>query len=329
MDRKKLIIYAAVALAAVLIIAFIIGAIPRGPDVPKVGICVYDLEDTAMATYAGQLEAGLAAKGFAAGIADAKNDQTLQNEQIAAFIKEDYDALIICPVMLSAAGDMVQQLQDADIPAVLIRREPDMEILEQWDRLSYVGCDPTQPGALQAELILELPDKGDVNDDGVVSYVLLQGDVDRIDTGLRSETPITALTDAALTVSSLATLSGEGDRTTAAAAMTKTLSELGKDIEVVLCNNDAMALGALEAIIDGGRSVGEDIYLVGIDGTQEAMKKVLSGELTGTVMDDYAAQTLKTIEVLEKLLNEEYVGNRYYVNHIKITAANAAQYVYE
>lgn len=329
MDRKKMILYAAAALLAVLTVIFIIGALPHDPDVQKVGICVYDLEDTTVADYAGQLEAGLAAKGFAVRIADAKNDQTLQNEQISAFVEEDYDALIISPVMVSAAGEMVQRLQDADIPAVLIRREPAGEVLEQWDRLSYVGCDPAQPGALQAELILELPNKGDVNDDGVVSYVLLQGAADRIDTGLRSEAPITAFTDAAVTISSLATLSGEGDRSTAAAAMTKALSELGKDIEVVLCNNDTMALGALDAIIDGGRTVGEDIYLVGIDGTREAMKKVLSGELTGTVMDDYAAQTLKTIEVLEKLLNGEPVERRYYVDHINITAQNAAQYVYE
>lgn len=312
-----------------LIIIFIIGALTAGPDVLKVGICVYDLQDTAIASCTRQLEASLAAKGYAAEIADGKNDQTLQNEQIAAFIDDDYDALIISPVMLSAAPEIIQQLQTADIPAVLLRREPDAQALEQWDRLSYVGCDPTQPGALQAELILELPDMGDINDDGVVSYVLLQGAADRIDTGLRSEGAITRLTDAAVTVTCLAALPGEGDRTIAAEAVEKTLSEFGKDIEVVLCNNDAMALGALDAILDGGRSVGGDIYLVGIDGTQEAIKKVLSGELTGTVMDDCVAQALKTVEVLEKLLNGEPVEKRYYVNYIKITAANAAQYIYE
>ena len=52
------------------------------------------------------------------------------------------------------------------------------------------------------------------------------------------------------------------------------LSQYGDDVEVVFCNNDAMALGALQAIEAAGRTVGEDIYLVGVDALTEALENV-------------------------------------------------------
>ena len=69
------------------------------------------------------------------------------------------------------------------------------------------------------------------------------------------------------------------------------LGQYGDEVEVVFCNNDAMALGALQAIQSAGRTVGNDIYLVGVDALSEALEDVVAGTMTGTVFNDHFSQS--------------------------------------
>ena len=94
-------------------------------------------------------------------------------------------------------------------------------------------------------------------------------------------------------------------------AFEKELADFGKDIEVVLCNNDQIALGALDAILDGGRTVGKDIYLIGIGGEQEAAEAVTAGKLTATMHQDLAAQADKIALVTDELINNQPTEKKY------------------
>jgi len=100
------------------------------------------------------------------------------------------------------------------------------------------------------------------------------------------------------------------------------LSQYGKDLEVIFCGNDAMALGAMQAIEDGGRAVGENLYLVGIDATQEAIDMIRSGKLTGSVQIDFRQQTQQITETVKALLSGQSVESRYYTDCQPITAEN-------
>ena len=81
------------------------------------------------------------------------------------------------------------------------------------------------------------------------------------------------------------------DQVKGAELVANSLSQYGNDIEVVFCNNDAMALGALQSIQSAGRKVGTDIYLVGVDALTEVVEYVISGDITGTVFNDHFAQS--------------------------------------
>ena len=76
------------------------------------------------------------------------------------------------------------------------------------------------------------------------------------------------------------------------------LSQYGDKIDVVFCNNDAMALGALQAIEAAGRKVNEDIYLVGVDALTEAVQNVIDGKQTGTVFNNHFAQAQAASDML-------------------------------
>ena len=72
------------------------------------------------------------------------------------------------------------------------------------------------------------------------------------------------------------------------------LPSIGDKIDVVFCNNDAMALGALQAIEAAGRTVNKDIYLVGVDALVEVVENVMNDKMTGTVFNDYFGQAHKS-----------------------------------
>lgn len=293
----------------------------------KIGICIYKFDDNFMTTYRGFLETMLKEKNYEVTIVDSNNDQAKQTEQINTFISQGVDALIINPVMTTAADKIVEQVKAAGIPTVLINREPTEEVMNMWDKISYVGCDAAQSGTYQGELILETANKGDINGDGVISYIMIQGDPENIDAQLRTQYSVKALEDAGLTVEQLDLQRGDWDQNRGQELCANDLSQYGDKIEVVFCNNDAMALGALQAIQAANRKVGEDIYLVGVDALTDALTQVKSGNMTGTVLNDAESQAKKAIEVMEMLLNGEAVENQYYVDYVKVTQTNVDDFM--
>lgn len=300
---------------------------PAKPGEGKtIGICIYKFDDNFMTLYRGELERLLGEKGYKVSIVDGNNDQVKQTEQINTFISQGVDALIVNPVMTTAAAPMIELVKNAGIPTVIINREPSAEDMGLWDKVSYVGADASQSGTFQGQIILETPNKGDFNGDGKVSYIMVQGDPENIDAKLRTEYSVKALTDAGVEVEELDIQRGDWDQVRGQEITATDLSKFGDKVEVVFCNNDAMALGALEAVKAAGRTVGEDIYVVGVDALADAVSKVASGEMTGTVLNDATGQATKAVEVLEELLAGNSVPSQNYVDYVKVTLDNVADY---
>ena len=302
-------------------------AVPAGG---KVGICIYKFDDNFMTTYRNKLEEILKGKGYDVSTVDGNNDQAKQTEQIQTFITQGVDALIINPVMTSAAEQIVTMVKDAGIPTVLINREPTEGEMAAYDKIAYVGCDAAQSGTYQGELILETENKGDINGDGKVSYIMIQGDPENVDAKLRTEYSVKALTDAGIEVEELDMQRGDWDQEKGQTITANALAKFGDQVEVVFCNNDAMAMGALEAIKAAGRTVNEDIYLVGVDALDAALDAVSAGEMTGTVLNDADAQAEKAVEVMEELLGGKTFTaeeQQIYVNYVKVTPDNVSEFM--
>ncbi len=295
----------------------------------NIGVCIYKFDDAFMTTYRNALQEILEGKGYTVTVMDGKNDQAEQNNQINNFIAQEVDALIINPVMTSAADQIIATVKDADIPTVLINREPTAEQMAAYDKLVYVGCDARQSGTMQGELILDTPNKGDINGDGKISYIMIQGDPENIDAQYRTEYSVKALTDAGMEVEELDLQRGDWDRNKGQEIAQNDLAKFGEEIEVIFCNNDDMAIGALQAIQAAGRTVNEDIYLVGVDALDAALNEVVNGNMTGTVLNDANGQAAGAVEAMEALLGGKTYAEgeqSIYVDYVKVTPDNAADF---
>ena len=297
----------------------------------KVGVCIYQFSDNFMTLFRGELENYLVSQGFSKEnitIVDGANDQATQTNQIQNFITSGVDVLIINPVNSSSAETITDMVVDAKIPLVYINREPDESEEQRWADnnwdVTYVGCDARQSGTYQGELIADLGlDTIDLNKNGKVDYIMIEGDPENVDAQYRTEFSVKALTDAGLEVNCLDDEVGNWDQATAQQLVANALSQYGKDVEVVFCNNDAMALGALQSIQSAGRTVGKDIYLVGVDALSEALEDVIDETMTGTVFNDHFAQSHSSadaaINYLKGAGNEHYIG----CDYVKVTKDNA------
>lgn len=299
----------------------------------KVGVCIYQFSDNFMTLFRTELQNYLVSLGFSADnitISDGANDQATQTGQIDNFITAGVDVLIINPVNSSSAETITDKVVEAGIPLVYINREPDEDEQKRWADgnwdVTYVGCDARQSGTFQGELIGDLGLEAiDKNGNGKIDYIMVEGDPENIDAQYRTEFSVKALEDAGFEVNCLTDQVGNWAQDQAQQIVANALGQYGNDVEVVFCNNDAMALGALQAIDAAGRKVGEDIYLVGVDALSEALENVLNGTMTGTVFNDHFSQSHSAADAAVNYLtgagNEHYIG----CDYVKVTKDNAQE----
>ena len=301
----------------------------------KVGISIYKFDDNFMTLYRTELVRYLTEDlGFKAEnvvVQDGKGDQAEQTNQIQNFITQKYDVLILNLVQASSAPEITDMCKEAGIPVVYINREPDAAEEERWEseglNATYVGCDARQSGTYQGEEILETANKGDINGDGKVSYIMIQGDPENVDAQYRTEFSVKALTDAGMEVEELLKQRGDWDQARAQQIAQDALNQYGDKIEVIFCNNDAMALGALQSLQQAGRTVGKDVYLVGVDALSEAVQNVVDGNMTGTVLNDDVGQATAAAAAAKLYVEGSKVEQYYWVDYVKVTKENAAQYI--
>lgn len=298
-------------------------------DGKNIGVLIYKYDDNFMTLYRNELESYLKAGGATVNTMDGKNDQAEQTNQIQNFITQGVDVLIINLVQSSAAPQIADLCHAAGIPAVFINREPDAEEEQRWAaegmKCTYVGADARQSGTFQGEIVAEQPEKGDINGDGEVGYVMIMGDPENVDAQYRTEFSIKALEEAGAKVNKLDEQRGDWDQARGQEIAANALTAHGDKIDVILANNDAMAMGALQAIEAAGRVVNKDIYLVGVDALPEALTALEEGRMTGTVFNDHIGQSHTAAKVAGDFIAGNAVESVNMVDYVKVTPANAAE----
>jgi len=328
---KKLL---AIALAIVMVFGLVAcgGSAESEVKTYKVGVAIYQYNDNFMTLYRQEIEAYFKTLEtdtvkYEINMVDSKNDMAEQTNQIDTFITQGMDVIILNLVQTSSAEVLIDKVVAADIPLILINREPLGETDESYpgiinnEKVCYVGADARQSGTFQGEIVKALPASGDINGDGVVKYVMIMGDVENPDAQYRTEFSIKALTDAGVAVECLNQQTGNWDTTKGQEIAASALTQFGTEIDVIFCNNDGMALGAAAAISAAGRKVGEDIYLLGVDAIPDALELIKNGEMTGTVLNDHVGQSHKAVDVAVAALKGEAIENYYWVDYVMVDKA--------
>ena len=292
----------------------------------KIGVAIYQFNDNFMTLYRNNIQAYFdklnaadSSVHYSVEIVDGKNDPGTQGEQINTFIAQGVDALIVNLVQPSTIETVQDAAEAAGIPVVFINREPeDAEAHTYGKNQCYVGAKAQQSGTFQGEIVYDLPDHGDLNGNGTVDYVMIMGDVNNTDAQYRTQYSIGFLTDNGVKVNKLVEETGNWDQAQGQEIAANALSQHGDKIDVIFCNNDGMALGAYQAIVAAGRTVGKDIYLLGVDALDECVEMVNNGTMTGTVLNDGNGQANAACDSVVAYLNGKTVETYQYIPYVKV-----------
>lgn len=226
-------------------------------------------------------------------VRDAVGSQRTQNDQVKEMIDEGCNILCINLVDRTDPSEIIDSAKEKNIPIIFFNREPVAEDMMQWDKLYYVGAKARQSGQMQGEIAanLILKDKSiDKNHDGKIQYVVLEGEMGHQDAIVRTDSSVETILVKGIKMEKLSYEIANWKRAQAQNRMEQLIRQYGNTIELVLSNNDDMALGALDSYRIMGYTKDNMPMMLGVDGMQEALEAVKDGRLTGTVYNDKEGQ---------------------------------------
>lgn len=258
-------------------------------ELPKIGATIYKFDDNYMSFVRGAFENAAEGK-VELFLADSMNDQAKQNDQIDTFINRGVRALAVNLVDPAAAGTIVEKARAADLPIIFFNKEPSADVLSSYDRCWYAGITSEEFAILEGQLVVDAWNahpEFDKNGDGIIQYVMLKGEPGHYDAEVRTTESIKTIEEAGIAVEQLELQTGMWDASKGKELMETWLAKHGDNIEFVISNNDAMALGAVEALKAAGYYTGEKYMpVVGVDGIPEAVELIRNGQMLGTVLND-------------------------------------------
>ncbi|ALP42084.1 sugar ABC transporter substrate-binding protein [Aeromonas schubertii] len=274
------------------------------------GFTVYKYDDNFMSVVRKAIEKEAAAyPDIKLLMNDSQNDQSKQNDQIDVLIAKGVKALAINLVDPAAASVVIEKARIDEIPVVFYNKEPSAADLASYDKAYYVGTDSKESGIIQGQLIAKhwkAHPEWDLNKDGQIQFVLLKGEPGHPDAEARTTYVIKTLNDGGIKTEQLHLDTGMWDTAMAKDKMDAWVSGPNANkIEVVIANNDAMAMGAIESLKAAGKS---SIPVFGADALPEALALVDSGAMAGTVLNDAGNQARATFDLTRNLAEGKAAG---------------------
>ncbi len=256
-------------------------------DGPKVGVTIYKYDDNFMSLMRKALENEAATHKTAELLLnDSQNSQSTQNDQVDVLLSKGVKVLAINLVDPAAAPTIIGKAKAADVPVIFFNKDPGEAALKTYDKAYFIGTNPQESGEIQGKLVgdsWKAHPEWDLNKDGVIDYVLLKGEPGHPDAEARTKYVVEKLQAEGYKVKQLQLDTGMWDAAKAKDIMQAWLAgPTGKQIEVVLSNNDAMAMGAVEAM----KAQGKVLPTFGVDALPEALQMIKADTLAGTVLND-------------------------------------------
>lgn len=241
---------------------------------------------------------------------DAQADISKQISNVEDMVAKGIDVLILNAQDAEGSGQALDICEEAGIPVLEVNTTT-----TKTNYTSYVGSNDVEAGALIGNYVKEQLD-------GEGTVCIIEGSMGQSPQIYRYQgIEETLLTDTNVEVLAQLTADWMRDK-----AMSITEDWLGRyeKIDAILCEDDEMALGALEACKGSGR---DDIIIVGVDATPNAVESVKEGGMAATVLQDAQEQASKTMEVAYKIAKGETVEKEYIVPFQLITADNVDDFL--
>ena len=299
-------------LAVAMLLALTACSTSQKSDKVKIGVTLMDFSTE----FGIGLKDYMTAKADAMGdveltVVDAGGDAAKQLQQVETFISQKVDAIIMQPQEQEACSPAIDKAKAAGIPIIncnsLTITEPD----------AYVGSNDSESAEIAMTYIAEqLGGKGNV--------LMMHGHPGQTAEVKRTEGAMDILAQNP-DMTLLDEQTADWDRAEAMTLMENWIQAYGDQINAVFCQNDEMALGALNALVQAGKK--DNVLVVGVDAIDDALQSVKDGKMDATVYQDCKGQAEGAIEAAYKLAKGESVEKEILIPFILVTTENVDEYL--
>jgi ABC-type sugar transport system substrate-binding protein len=278
-------------------------------DEVKIGMSVSTLNNPYFVQLRDGAQAQAAKLGAALTVTDAQNDASQQVNQVQNFTSQNMKAIIINPVDSDAAAPAVKAAERVNIPVIAADRGVNGAEVAQT-----VASDNVAGGKLAAqELAKQLGERGNV--------VVLQGTPGTSASRDRGQ----GFTEGIAAYSGIKVVAkqpADFDRTKGLDVMTN-LIQSHPDVTGVFAENDEMALGAIKAL---GAKAGQQVKVIGFDGTPDGIKAVQAGTLSASIAQQPRLLGQEAVNAAVKAAKGETVEKTVAVPVKVATKENASEF---
>lgn len=319
-----------IIMAAVFMTISFAGCSRRGDG--EVAVFYYTYSDAYISSVRSALDKYLDNANLKYNDYDANGNQSSQTDQIDVAVSKGATGLIVNVVDTGsndAAATIVEKARSADIPLIFFNRSVDEAVVSSYKKCVFVGTDYELAGHMQGEMIgkylLQNYDALDINKDGKISYVLFKGQEGNMEAIARTKyavedcnkilkeagKPELSFYDKANTNNYLVDQDGLWSASAATNYMSTILAQFSESnknmVELVIANNDEMALGAISALEAAGynKKGGKTIPVFGVDATDAAKEAIKDGKMAGTIKQDAEAMADVISKLMSNLKNNE------------------------
>ena len=308
---KRIKFFASVVLGAAMVFVVLSGC---GEQRQSIAFFQYKAGDTFISEMMNYMTSRVP-EGVDFEVRDAGNSQSVQNQQIVELIEQEFDLFVINAVDRLASNTIVERCAREGIPVIFFNREPTEDALIGHNAF-YVGADADSLGEKQADMVAALftdrfaSSRYDRNSDGVVQLVILKGEQGHQDAEKRTDNCVARLKELGFETEVLGIEVADWNRRDGYQAMRRLYAQYGDEIELVFSNNDDMALGAIDFLLDEGvfsltgGIESQPFIIVGVDGTAVGLEAIDRGLLYGTVNNDAVKQSSAVLALVDFILNE-------------------------
>ena len=340
--RRVAVLLSATIGSAVLVLSGCSGKSDQTEKTLRVGVITYTQDDPFINGLTDELKAQLKAmenkeRRIIVSTKSGNDDQQEQNEKVEEMIDAGCDVLCINLVDRTAPSRIIRMARNEDIPVIFFNREPVREDLMQWEKLYYVGCDAEQSGIMQGEIVADYiknHPEVDKNQDGKIQYILLEGEAGHQDAISRTDYSVKTLLEQGIDLEKLSYQFADWNRGQAENRMSRLIEQYGDEIELVISNNDEMALGAVEAWQKAGYDCRNWPVIFGIDGLDDALEAIKTGKMKGTVYNDKEDQAMELAKLSVEIVcgkdtNRKHLKEgRYYVSeYCRVDSSNVDHFL--
>ncbi len=271
----------------------------KDTEKPKVAVVISTLNNPWFVVLAESAAENARTLGYEAKIFDSQNNPAVESDNFENLISSGFDAILFNPTDADGSVSNILKAKEAGVPVFCMDREVNSNEAATSQVLSdnYSGC-----VELGIEFVKALNEKG--------KYVEIIGLVGDNNTWARSG-GFHSVVDKFPGFEMVAQQSGDFDRNKAMEVL-ETIMQAHPDIDAVFCGNDAMALGAYQALQSAGKA--DKVKVFGFDGADEVIEKIAEGKIVATGMQYPKVMA----ETAAKYADEYFKGKRDFPQRVPV-----------